>query len=52
MHMSAGRFAEADVALTRSAVILERVLGASHPVAATCRRRREEARSRRKGRSG
>jgi hypothetical protein len=52
MHMSAGRFAEADVTLTRAAVILERVLGASHPVAATCRARRDRARSRRNARSG
>lgn len=52
MHMSAGRYVEADATLTRAAVILERVLGASHPAARACRARREQARSRRNGRSG
>jgi tetratricopeptide (TPR) repeat protein len=52
MHMSAGRFAEADAAFSRAALILERVLGASHPAAAACRARREQARSRRNGHGG
>jgi tetratricopeptide (TPR) repeat protein len=46
MHLSAGRFSEADAALTRAASILERVLGRLHPTAAACRARREQARSR------
>ena len=46
MHMSAGRFSEADTALTRAAAILERVLGTSHPGAARCRARRDQARAR------
>lgn len=52
MQMSAGRFAEGEAALTRATEILERVLGTSHPAAAVCRARREQARSRRNGRSG
>lgn len=46
MHMSAGRFGEAHTALTRATAILERVLGISHPAAAACRERREQARAR------
>lgn len=46
MDMSAGRFAEAHSALTRATGILERVLGGSHPAAAACRARREDARAR------
>ena len=52
MHMSAGRFSDADTALTRAAAIFERVLGISHPAAAACRARREDARSRKSDRSG
>jgi hypothetical protein len=47
MHLCAGRFGDADVALTRAATIFERVLGASHPMTTACRTRRAQARSRR-----
>jgi tetratricopeptide (TPR) repeat protein len=52
MHMSAGRFTDADAALTRAAAILERVLGTSHPMAAACRARRQQARSQRSDQGG
>jgi len=52
MHMSAGRFSDADTALTRAAAILERILGTSHPVAAACRVRRDQARSHRNDHGG
>ena len=43
LHMSAGRFGDANRALTRAAAIFERVLGASHPATAECRARRDQA---------
>jgi tetratricopeptide (TPR) repeat protein len=52
MQMSAGRFNDADAALTRAAAIFERVLGTSHPTTVACRARRDQARSRKNGRSG
>jgi Tetratricopeptide repeat len=52
MHMSAGCFSDADTELTRAAAIFERVLGTSHPAAAACRVRRDQARSRRSDRGG
>jgi Flp pilus assembly protein TadD len=52
LHASAGHFGEAEVALTRALTIFERVLGTSHPTAAACRSRRDEARSRTTGRGG
>jgi tetratricopeptide (TPR) repeat protein len=48
LHMSAGRFGDADAVLTRATTIFERVLGASHPTTAASRHRREQARSRKK----
>lgn len=51
LHMSARRFRDADIALTRATTIFERILGTAHPTAAACRARRTEAR-RRNDRSG
>jgi hypothetical protein len=48
MHMSAGRFGDADAVLTRATTIFERVLGASHPTTTACRDSRERARTRKK----
>lgn len=50
MHICAGRFAEADAALSRAVTIFERVLGRAHATSNTSRALRARARARKNGR--